>query len=133
MKATKNFKEYHNCVHFPVFQYDIFITYTNNIRQSRNLISSKIGRYDVENNVAALHAYHDKDPVGHIFFTPKTSIGVIVHEVSHSLWQMFRYYGAELENETFAYHLGYVVDIVMKFKNVIDKKHKNFRNDQKAV
>jgi hypothetical protein len=43
-----------------------------------------------------------------------TSDGTLAHEAWHAVRRMFRYAGAELENETVAYHLGHLVEKIHK-------------------
>ncbi len=123
---TKRKEDFH-FIDFPVFGYRIIICYTADINKSRDTLKTKLGRMKNElgKNVDGLHSYHKDDPDGFIFFTRYSSIGTITHEISHALWQMFKYYGAKLENEIFAYHLGYTVDEVLKFKNKIDESSNN--------
>lgn len=121
-------EEYH-FIDFPVFGYRHIIIYTNNITLSRKKINNKVGRpkHELGKNVDGLHSYHKADPDGFIFFTEESTIGTISHEIFHALWQMFKYYGCKLENETFAYHLGYMLDDILKFKSIIDRANK-FKN-----
>lgn len=116
--------EFKHVISFDVFGYTLNIIYTDDIEQSRVRLNDKVDRLksSLGNNIAALHSSHSEDSESYIFFTPKSSIGTIAHEVSHGLWNMFNYYGCELENETFAYHLSYTLDKCIDFKNLINKK-----------
>lgn len=116
--------QYKYKINFDIFGYTLNVIYTDNIEESRANLSHKIGRISPSLNkyTDGLFSYHADEPESYIFFVPKSSIGTIGHEASHALWEMFRYYGCELEDETFAYHLGYVIDKCIYFKNKIDKK-----------
>lgn len=125
---TKKPREHHYSLDFEVFGYRIYIIYTKDIKESRSFINHKLGPCDIEKDLVGLHSYDNAVPVGYIFFAPESSIGTIVHEVSHALWQMFNYYGMDFENEILAYHFGYSVDRILEFKNKVDAKFKDFKN-----
>lgn len=124
--TTVRFKEHHYSIDFPVFGYRVFIIYTSSVKESREKISHKVGVYDSSIDADGLHSFNPKVPDSFIFFSPKSTIGTIAHEVSHAIWQMFNYYGMDFENEILAYHLGYMVDKILFFKNEIDKKKNSF-------
>ena len=117
------FKEHHYSVDFPVYKYRMFFIYTNDLKRSREALSHKVGvyKYDYE-TTGALHSSNDKVPDSFVIFTTDVTVGVIAHEVFHAIWQMFSYYDIELDNENVAYHLNYILDLVIEFKNKIDKK-----------
>ena len=115
---------------FPIFGYEFRVNYTDSIQKTRdkdNLVlgalKSELGEY-----VDGLHSNNKRHPYSYIYFTPKTSIGVIAHEVFHAIWRMFKYIGAKNENEIFAYHLSHTLDEILSFKNKIDKNEKSKRN-----
>ena len=116
--------EEHFSIDFPVFDYRLFVVYTDDIKKSRLSLNHKVGapNEEISSNIDGLHSYNNLDTDAFILFTPKSSIGTIAHEVSHAIWRMFVYYGAEFENELFAYHLGYTLDQILKFKNEVDMK-----------
>ena len=111
-------------IDFPVFNYSIYVVYTSDIARSRKARSVFIGAPDEElgSYVDGLHSFSPIDPDSFVFFTPSTSIGVITHEAFHALWRMFKWVGAKLENETFAYHLSYLVDKILEQKKQWDGK-----------
>ena len=49
-----------------------------------------------------------------IFFPPSATPGDIAHEAWHAIRQMMIHKGVELDSETVAYHLGYLVDKIFK-------------------
>lgn len=116
--------EEHYSVHFDVFNYKLYVIYTDNLRATRETLNNAVGvlKEPLTDCVDGLHCYNKREGDAFILITPETSIGSIAHEVSHAVWRMFKYYGAKFENELFAYHLGYTVDKILEFKAAIDNK-----------
>jgi hypothetical protein len=112
-------------IHLPVFTYTFHIIYTDDIDKSRKTRKSELGPSEtLSEYVDGLHSYDKDEPESFIFFSPVSTVGVIAHEVFHALWQMFKYVGAKLENEIFAYHLTYILDKILDFKKAKSKKNK---------
>lgn len=106
-------------ISFPVFSdYIIKIIFTKDIPTSRDKRADILGALEkpMSKYVDGLHSYNDCHPNGIIFLSRKATQGTIAHECSHAIWRMFNWVGAQIENETFAYHLGYLVDELNKFK-----------------
>ncbi len=110
-------------IDFPVFNYDMTIVYTDDIVRSREELDHVIGAADRKfiDDCDGLHSFHEDKSTGFIFFTPDTSIGVIAHECYHAISRMLRWIGAKKEEEVVAYHLSYLLDKVLKFKDIKDK------------
>ena len=51
----------------------------------------------------------------YVFLRPRASPGTIAHESWHALTGIFETLGIELDHESMAYHLGYVVDKIYKY------------------
>ena len=113
-------------INFPVFGYEFRVCYTDNIQKTRDKDNMILGalKSDLGEWVDGLHSNNKRYPYSYIYFTQKTSDGVIAHEVFHAIWQMFKYIGAKNENEVFAYHLSYSLDEILVFKEKIDKSLK---------
>lgn len=62
-------------------------------------------------------AFHLSYP-GHswLFYPYGAAPGTITHEAWHCIHKLLTFHGAELSEETIAYHLGYIVDRIYKFK-----------------
>lgn len=58
-----------------------------------------------------------KDNAAHsfMFLKPTADAGTIAHESYHIARRILRYMGCEPDNETIAYHLGYIVNKITKF------------------
>lgn len=105
-------------VYFPVFGYSVYVCITDNIQESRDGISHIVGAADepITKYCDGLHAYHKGKPDCCIFFAPDASIPIIAHECYHAIRRMWRWIGAEPEEEITAYHLDYLFDLVLKIK-----------------
>ena len=114
-----------NKIEFKIFNYTLWVCYTNDIVEARKGQNNCLGPCKEDKNIDGLHSYNKHTPgQSAIFFTPDSSIGVIAHEIFHALWAMFKYIGAKLENEVVAYHLSFTLDTVLEYKNKKDKKCK---------
>lgn len=58
---------------------------------------------------------HGGGPVVFIFLKPNASVGTIAHECWHAIRHMLNVVGVELDSETVAYHLGYLVQKTFNF------------------
>lgn len=59
----------------------------------------------------------------YIMFTKDATLGTIAHEAWHAIYHMLKdFAGAELEDETVAYHLGYLVDQISQFIHEDEEK-----------
>lgn len=106
-------------IKLPVFGYNIYFVITNNIEASRLKRNNILGRINLplSKYIDGLHSYNKFDFDSYIFVTPESTIGTVAHEIFHSLWRMFKYFGVKIDDETFAYHLTYLLDEFVKFKN----------------
>ena len=111
-------KEKIHKIEFPMYEYKVHIVYTSNIQHSRDLRNDVLdGAVELSHYVDGLHSTSDRDLfTSYIFFTPKSSYGVITHEAYHVVCRMFKTIEAEHEEELFAYHLGYITDECVKLK-----------------
>lgn len=114
------FKEYITKIHFPVWMYDIHLIYTTDIGVSANKRFSLKPEHQPDEYTLGFYV-SSKDGHNYVIFNTKSTEGQIAHEIHHALWDMFRRKGAELDDETFAYHLTYLLDKALEFKR---KKHK---------
>lgn len=108
-------------IDFQIFNYRLFLIHTTDVELSRKG-RKELGDCPTDLKwVDGLHTYVDGEPDGFIFFTKDSSVGTIAHELFHGIWRMFKYIGVKLENETFAYHLGWALDRALHFKQSIKK------------
>lgn len=118
MKQTK-FGDYERKVVFPVWSnYTIHIVFTTNIAESRKARYGSAGESD---GARALHS-SAQGGHSHLFFRiGDTPVQVIAHEAWHAVRCMLVDFGGVtvMENEVTAYHLGYLVGEVARFKNAL--------------
>ena len=116
MKLSK-FGDYEKIVEFPVWaKHKVHVIFTKCITDSKKARYKKLE--DLE-NARAIHIISDDGHSHLIFHIDLTDEGVIAHESWHCIRAMLYEYDAELDNETVAYHLQYLVERVHKFWNVV--------------
>ena len=124
-KKTKH-GDYEIKVRFPVFSgYTMFIIF------SENLCASRMGRYGSagaagDSDTGAFVALCSEGC--HIFLKPYTSAGVVAHEAWHAVRALLVWAEArDFDNEVVAYHLGYLVNQITNFQNVVKSLSKKRR------
>jgi hypothetical protein len=110
------FKDHQTVVVFPAWsEFKIYAIFTD------DLAASRIRRYETagaagDSSVSALFT-RGAGNYGHLFFKPDASAEIITHECWHAIWWMFTWAGVtNWDNETTAYHLGYLVGKVSEFQ-----------------
>jgi|SRR5690348_16273695 len=102
-------------IEFPVFSYYIVhVEVTSDIKKTAAKYEQTRNIPDLENGDAwSIHPANEN--FSFIFLKPNPSVGTIAHECWHVVKRMMDYMGVELDSETVAYHLGYLVDKVFRF------------------
>ena len=97
-------------VEFPVFSgYLVHIEVSSDIRKSmQNYEQTKVIQMDDGSTDAV--AVHVDDSMSFIFLPRNARAGTIAHECWHVVRHMMEVFGVEIDSETVAYHLGYLVD-----------------------
>lgn len=130
-------KEQEFTIDIPVFNYRVIVVITNSISASRDARDELLGEtsHKLNKYVDGLHSYNEEEPDSYIFITPRTTNGVIAHEVFHVIWRVFEWVGAKLDNETIAYHLSYIVDEIDEKRKMLRKTKKNSsaKNSKKNI
>lgn len=115
MKPTK-FEDYETLVKF-----DTWSDFKVHVVFSHDLAKARVKRYGTagvaaEDGTAALFT-RGNGGYGHLFLKPDACARIIAHECWHAVWWMFKWAGVEdWDNETCAYHLGYLVGRVSDFQ-----------------
>jgi len=111
--------ESNTIIEFPIFDYTLEVIFTDDLNDSREKRSDKLGALPspIGKTVDGLHCYNEQYPESVIFLLNTTTVGVIAHEIYHFIRRMFRWIDAQPEEEVIAYHLTYVLDKVIDFKN----------------
>jgi hypothetical protein len=112
--------DYQEVLRFPVWSgYRVYVVFTEDIAKSR------MARYGTVGNAPGADALFTRGAggYGHLFYKPAAAAGVIAHEAWHALWAMFKWAGVKKwDNETVAYHLGYLVGTVSRFQAKVLKR-----------
>ena len=110
------FVDYQTRIKFDVWSdFKVYVVFTEDLAKSR------IKRYETagvasDSDTGALYT-RGAGGYGHLFFKTDASAEVIAHECFHALWHMFNWAGVqEWDNETAAYHIGYLVGKVSLFQ-----------------
>ena len=112
-------------------RFEVFSRYAIRLIFSSDLKKSAMGRlgHMPSDEFADAFVFHVKDHgQSYIFLPLKVSEGVVAHEAWHIIHRVLNFAGVEeFDNEVVAYHLGWLVEQIYKFKNQISEK----RNDQR--
>lgn len=103
-------------VEFPVFAgYIIHVEITSDFNKTGKKYKLTKGiKFRADSEGATI--FDDNSNITFVFIKPNVSDGSIVHEAWHALRRMFKFVGVELEDEVVAYHLGYIVDKINRFR-----------------
>lgn len=103
-------------IEFPVFS--DFIIHFEVARDFKKAIKKYPSIEDMsteEDNEADALTIYDGGQVCFIFVRPNVSTGTLAHESFHAVEHLLKRHGVKVEDETAAYHLGYVVDNAFRF------------------
>jgi len=122
MKKTKH-GDYERTVCFPIWSdYEVKIVFCEDLGKARK---ARYGTSGASDNATALHT-QSVNGTSHLFFIiGNCPTGVVAHECWHAIKAMLIEWAgvSDLDNETVAYHLGYLVQKVADFRNdLIDAK-----------
>lgn len=112
----KNLKDKTFFVRFPVFGYDVRVEFTSDLKKSvsRHEDTKAVdlsGPEDKHTDALAIHVAGEGKSF--VFLLHHVSLGTIAHESWQVVRHMFDSCGAALENESVAYHLGYLVNQIV--------------------
>ena len=116
IKKTK-LGDYERKVTFAVWcYYDVHVVFTDSIPLSRK---ARYGTAGLSDGAGALHTYAQGGHA-HLFFKiGDCPTGVVAHECWHAIYALMNDWAGvkEMDNEAVAYHLGYLVQQVVNFRN----------------
>jgi hypothetical protein len=96
---------------FPAFNgYEVRVILAGNVTRTCSRIQPGFGYC-----IAAFIPGEDSKRRGYLVLGLTPDAGTIAHEASHAIQELFRWAGARRDEETFAYHLDYLVGRVHKF------------------
>lgn len=114
-------QEHRTRVPIPTFGYRFEVVITNDIMQS---IQKRFPSYNDPDSDAVHYKVRGKS-ISWLFYKNDISAGTIVHEAWHGVHAMLSYVGAGLDDEVVAYHLGYLVDFIVRDYNKWKEKCSN--------
>lgn len=97
-------------VKFDVFGFIVIVIRTRDISATGRRL-----RADLAHAEAAFMTKSDNPMKGWLILGPGSTEGTIAHESAHAVRAMLTAVGAELDDETFAYHLDYLVGRIHSF------------------
>lgn len=97
-------------IKFPIFHYQVTVIVARDLVRTGH----KLGG-DLKGSSAAFVYKEDGTPQGWLVLGYEASPGTIAHEASHCVRHMLTVAGVSLDDETFSYHLGHLVDLIHKF------------------
>lgn len=105
-------------------QFDAMSGYVAHIIFSDDIVKSCRARYgscNSRDSAIAFVRHSVIDGRTHMFFPMDADPGTIAHEAWHVVYHMFDWVGVkDFDNEFTAYHLGYLVEQIHKFKTEVD-------------
>jgi hypothetical protein len=118
MRKTRH-GDYEKTVTFAAWMgYKIHVVFTDDMRASYFKRYGETGLMD-DPCVSALYSGHETGNA-HLFYSSVARAGYVAHEAWHAIHGMFEWAGVEIfDNETTAYHLGYLVGEITKFQNKV--------------
>ena len=108
-------REFKSIVPFPLYQYRIYIIFTDSLSGSADNLG-KQGKlkipHGIDDTTDGFHVRMPNQSYSFIVLKHKANINHIVHESYHAISAMFDWISARHEEELFAYHLAYLVQVV---------------------
>jgi hypothetical protein len=130
MKKTK-FGDYEQKVLFEVWSnYAVHIVFTDDLAKSR---IARYGSAGAAGDIGTGALFtRGNGGYGHLFFQIDACARVLTHEAWHAVWAMFEWAGVkDWDNETVAYHLGYLVGKISDFQaKVLGVKSSSRKQDE---
>jgi len=132
-KAEKTDKsiEQATMIPFPPFDYRVYVYFVNDLLGAVKIVNDKekLGmekrRMEEIADGGGFHIYHRTRARSYVFLLVNSDSNQITHESYHVISNIFRWIEAQHEEELFAYHLGYLVQmIVQDQKKMLTKRQK---------
>lgn len=103
-----------------IIRFPVMGDYVVHIEVTTDLIKStarheETKNIDVAEDYGALAFHIKNEGRSFIFFPYNANPGMIAHECWHVVRQIMRWTGIDIDSETVAYHLGYLVEQTTKF------------------
>jgi hypothetical protein len=111
-------------VPFPPYNYHIYVIFTEDLIETAEKLADQghlTRNHGVDDTTDGFHVRMPNQSFSYIVLKYNTNINQIVHESYHAITNMFRWLSAGHEEELFAYHLGYLVDIITRDQETAKK------------
>jgi hypothetical protein len=124
--------DYERRVDFPIFGFAVFVVFTEDIVKS---IKVRYDQIQVRPSFEAMHCRELDNPFSHLFFKiGNATSGTISHECFHVMrFLLDDWTNCGVGNELMAYHLGYMVDRVICFRNDLIDNGVGVKSKQQEV
>jgi len=109
--------EFKSKIPLPVYNYNIFVHFTDDLVASADALASKgmLNKdHGIDKTADGFHVRMPNDSYSFIVLKIKAAPNHVFHEVYHAVSTMFRWIGANHEEEVMAYTLGYVGQMVFQ-------------------
>ncbi len=98
-------------IRFHVFSgYSIRVILSGNLERTGRRLQA-----DCRGDAAAFITHEEAPGHAWLLLPPKPDAATIAHESSHAVRALFRFAGAKSDDESFAYHLDYLVGRIHRF------------------
>jgi hypothetical protein len=114
VKKYKSIESFHK-IDLSVWGYSVFVVFAKDFSAAAKELGLKHHTSDfIDTEGATFHTTEQCESF--LFFTSKNRVkfSTIAHECWHAVRRLLDYSGASLDNETVAYHLGFLVESVCK-------------------
>lgn len=108
-------------VKFPAWSYDIHVILTSDVDLTTHKIERQIADTELvfslnsERGHGGCHIAHHKALDSYVVLPMDAPCSAVAHESWHAIRYMLTSAGADLDSETVAYHLGYLVGQIIRF------------------
>lgn len=113
MKRRKGYKLYQ--IDLDIWHYRVYIIFAKDMKAAADDLKIEYSRdFFSDTGAACFHVKGQSN--SYMFFTEKGNVhpADVAHEAWHVTRRLLDYVGAELDNETVAYHVGFLVRTILK-------------------
>lgn len=117
--------EFKTVIPFPPYSYRIFLIVTDNLKAVADKLAKKghlRANHGVDDTTDGFHVLMPNQSYSYIVVKFDANIQHITHECYHAVSTMFKWIGATHEEEIFAYHIGYLTQMVVRDLEMANKK-----------
>ncbi len=124
-------------IHFPVFDYKVHVELSTNLKRSEERIKRQLDKVSVvvEEDITrgGVHLSHIDLSESWLVLPYRAAPSTIAHESWHVVYRMLTRMGAGLDNETVAYHIGYLVNKIILFALRCEKENRKCQRKKPTI